>query len=1510
MILLAIVIPWDSSLNAASRIFDTKAAFAWQTPSNRSQRGHKGETLFPPRLTVGERSFRSFPSSISMPQANRRDVIRDVSSSDGARIFGCVIYSSAWTQDNQPMGMYSFDKTDGSTLSAEMLGESYIATGGGVYADGKYYFVSYMDFMGMYIATLYVCDFETWEIEANIPVSVGAVAQDMTYDPVTGNVYGCFMNDDADGWVFGRLSLETYERTVLRDLDMVFVTVAANSKGQVFGIGYDGVLYEFDKQTGVPTRIGSTGLSPRYSASGCFDLRTDKFYWECMEADVEANIYEVDTTDGSVRLVTTLPDSSEMYGMFIPVPEAEDDAPAAVSTLNVAFAGNSLSGAISFTMPNKTFVGAPLSGMLGYAVKVNEEVVSEGTAEAGTDVSLPVSVAKEGSYRISVTASNEVGNGSVSKIECWIGSDIPQEVPGLKLVKRQANELYLSWSAPASTVHGGYMDPSGIRYKIVRMPDNKTLADAWQQTEYTDVITQQESLVTYWYEVTAINDTQESYPAASNKVSVGVAETPFFESFDDEDGFALFDVVDANNDGETWIFDEITQAARIKYSAADNYTAPKDDWLFTPLMAMKADRLYKLAFKTRCYSPQYAERFEVKMGTEASVAAMTMDVLPVTNVTNNELQLTEKYVTVAADGNYTFGIHACSLADKFYLYVDDVLVEEGPLLGTPGSVSALAVTAGENGQYKATLSFKAPIKTVDDKALSEISKIDIYRDGELVTSLDSPAPGAPLSYEDNSAVQGINKYVVVACNAIGSGMESEASVFVGHDIPGMPTNVSAKEFEGKVNISWEAPTKGESNGYFDPAALTYTVIRANDEAIIAEDVTTLSAVDNNPPMGGYKQEFFAYYVFAKSPAGYGEGVISNLVIVGDAYELPFAESFPNALPTYDPWDVETPESSDARWKLVVEGEFPTASAQDGDDGLVSFVPQEEGDISTLYSGKISFKEATNPVLEFYYYFVGDSYDYVTVSVSADGGEFETVHLVNFRAESGEPGWRKVSVSLEKYIGAGYIQLAFEGESYDGTNNIHLDNIKVKNLYDYNLSLVSLAVPERLKVGEAAKVSATVENTGLIPASSYSVELYVNGKKLAEAEGEALNNDEVKEYVFDVNPTVHYGNEAEIYAKVVWAKDQDDSDNASDKSLVVVSLPRYPAVDDLAATEDDGAIVLTWSEPAPAVGSDGPETDGAESYKAFAIRNIGEWTVVDGDKSPTYGISDSTGNTLAFENAGSQMAFMVFNPQLAGIDLNSPENSMWLPYEGDQMFVSIAAENGQNDDWLISPELPGTSQEISFFVKSLIDTYGLERYEVLYSMTDASTASFIRIGSVREASVSWEEVKVALPEGTKYFAIHCVSPDVFAFMVDNVTFLPAAAIPEELSLIGYNVYRDGEKLNDEPVEELSYTDHVDAGSFHEYVVTVVYDKGESPLSNVVSVNKSGLTSVTTPGIGVSGGIGSILIRNAASRLATLFAVDGRIVGQTVVRSDSELVGVPESGIYVVKIDGLVVKVLVK
>jgi hypothetical protein len=142
----------------------------------------------------------------------------------------------------------------------------------------------------------------------------------------------------------------------------------------------------------------------------------------------------------------------------------------------------------------------------------------------------------------------------------------------------------------------------------------------------------------------------------------------------------------------------------------------------------------------------------------------------------------------------------------------------------------------------------------------------------------------------------------------------------------------------------------------------------------------------------------------------------------------------------------------------------------------------------------------------------------------------------------------------------------------------------------------------------------------------------------------------------------------------------------------------------------------------------------------------------------------------------------------------------------------------------------------------------------------------------------------------------------------VRFIPTA---EELSIAGYHVWRDGERITTEPIATTSYDDtkgESDALS-HAYKVSVVYNVGESCPSNEVTCDFSGVENVSdNEAITISTRKGSVVVSGADGQNITIYLTDGRIA-TSVIGNDVTTIDLA-SGIYVVKVGNKVAKVVIR
>lgn len=214
---------------------------------------------------------------------------------------------------------------------------------------------------------------------------------------------------------------------------------------------------------------------------------------------------------------------------------------------------------------------------------------------------------------------------------------------------------------------------------------------------------------------------------------------------------------------------------------------------------------------------------------------------------------------------------------------------------TPTAVTELKAEADQTGAYKTTLTWTNPTKNFVGGNLTELYSVKIYRNSISTENLlaeitQNVTPGAQMSWTDENAVQGENKYVIVPCRIENeNGISAEVTIWVGYDIPGPVANIKLEKVEGGINVSWEKPTTTAHNGVLDLTTLKYTVVRQPDNIVIAEDITETNALDKNALPTWQK---YSYQITAKTAAGSSEATDGYMsIFAGPDITAPYEFAF-------------------------------------------------------------------------------------------------------------------------------------------------------------------------------------------------------------------------------------------------------------------------------------------------------------------------------------------------------------------------------------------------------------------------------------------------------------------------------------------------------------------------------------------------------------------------------------------------------------------------------------------
>ncbi len=943
-------------------------------------------------------------------------------------------------------------------------------------------------------------------------------------------------------------------------------------------------------------------------------------------------------------------------------------------------------------------------------------------------------------------------------------------------------------------------------------------------------------------------------PVCASAVVIGeVASTPltlpYFEDFQgEEDPMSNFTIIDENNDGLYWKWLDQKEAG-----VSGNISKPSDDWLILRPVKMKANTDYFLSLNSRRYRASYKERFEVYIGKEPNAQAMTQEVIPPSIPADAYKHNYEATIRVNEDGEYYIGIHAISDKNNYYVIVDDISLKAGASDTAPAAPEDFVVNPDPTGELSVDISFKVPATTVTGDNAGTLGKAYIFRDETVIHTFDGVSPGEEYSWTDTDVTAGDHLYEAAVENAIGLGDKAKATVYVGLRHPQIATEVTLTENDtyGEVTLSWTAPDKDRTGAPLDPAKVSYRIAYPTEDGsvTVAENIkgTTYSFKALSPED---RQEFLTYHVYASTNGG--ENNIpspSNTLAVGTPFSMPYQESF-----NTDSGYSATPLASKTLtgvtyWYWYDDGEYSLGKihSQDNDNGYIAMYAPNINYSGSLYTAKIDLRGTSHPALSYYTYkMANDDNNTIDVLVANPGSDFVSVSSTKVSECNGE-GWVKVVVPLTRYnqriIQVG-LQPTVVTDSYTP-----IDNLRVYDMPESDLAIERFEVPAVANANEPFEVKALVANNGYSDQSDVTVKLSIDGKVMAESTPFDIISGDTYSVSFPMTLSVFDGGEHTLSATVVSGAD-DNMDNNTAESALSLEVSEYPVVDDLSGKATENGVQLTWTSPDTSLYEHPEITDDFESYPRFSNTNVGPWTFYDGDGGLIGGIGSGE-TALDFPGISGAQSWWVMDGDYEEIPTVGYA-AFWMARSGSKYLMQEytinkeATEYVTCDDWIISPELSGKEQKISFWYKAYNLRYK-ESFEFLTSETGNDPSCFKTIETRQGFDDNWTLFTYTVPADTKYFAIRCTSRGALAMFIDDVTYTPGGdAVMPHIS--GFNVYRDGACITPEPIatdakdgQKCSFTDTGASTEVHNYHVTAVYDKGESLPSNLFTIDPLGITS---------------------------------------------------------------------
>lgn len=826
---------------------------------------------------------------------------------EGANIYGYLYYASDW---NLEPGLYELMDNDSYELKwiDPVYWYEWYTPSNGWYTDGKIAGVSIYWYYG-YVAGYfsYETDFETGELidfQMYDYYSFDVMLDVCTLNPDDGQIYGYAVDLAQGGYYWATASPETPDQVeeIRYAGSETCLSLCFNPEdGYFYGINLEHNFVKIAKD-GTQTVISSLPDEDfdDFTTGLVWSPTAKLFYWNANFIDYSSALYTI-TSDGQFDRVANY-EFEEQFTFFVTTDEfVNPDTPLAPIVKSVDFAGGSLTGTITYTLPSEYGDGRPLPASIEYTAQIDNTTFETGTASPGSELSVTYTVAESGTYTFSLYVSVESGDSKGAYSKLYVGNDTPLAPTNVVLTDSK-----ISWSAVTEGVHGGYIDAASMTYEVfIDGQSWGTTKETSMQLDFpTDTPLERRTA-----EVIAICNGLQSAAASSNSIVTGEPLTTPLFLVPTEEEFELMVTYDANGDGRGWYLD-----SNGLYSGyTDDYNVDMDDYIFLPPLHLDGETSYSFNMKAGLISSWYPDEWvEVVFATSpdpGSVQKIIVDpyqptALPSSANNFSTWDEVESLFTVPESGTYYIGLHCLSPGDGVGLIVKDILLTPGT---SPAAVADLTATPSAPGALNANLAFDMPTLALDGSVLNTSSSLTALIGVNGVPSVASASgvPGSPQTV-NVPTVQGTNVISVIIYDGDLRSPETTVSVFTGVNVPATPTNVQLASYPDMMGgvLTWDAVTTADvEGGYVDPADITYQILAYNTLnptwTVIEEGVTgtTYTATLQQ----GAPQAQYGWGVRACNAAGNNGQYAYKADILGTPYTLPLTEEFCDDGPTITPW---------------------------------------------------------------------------------------------------------------------------------------------------------------------------------------------------------------------------------------------------------------------------------------------------------------------------------------------------------------------------------------------------------------------------------------------------------------------------------------------------------------------------------------------------------------------------------------------------------------------------------
>ena len=335
-----------------------------------------------------------------------------------------------------------------------------------------------------------------------------------------------------------------------------------------------------------------------------------------------------------------------------------------------------------------------------------------------------------GEHTYSVVISNTTGDSDAATVKTFVGIDMAGAPENLSVdYDSEAGIITLDWEQPQFGVRGGWYDPAGIRYRVVRQPGHKILAAGQKELVYEDEDLQEYG--NYVYQITTITDAGTGGTAESKGILVGASATlPLREGWEDKTTYSAWTVADNNGDGKTFYISSSygnNSAAAIGSRMID-VNLEWDESIYSPPVRLEKGKKYRASYDVRS-NPYAGFSLNISYGKDKTRKDQKVNIATYTDVVADPYSTDELDFTAQESGTFYFSwwIHDATnyiwfdnfrIEEVFDSNIEATAVRNSNTAPSPGDELITGVTYKNTGTGR-TSSFKVQLIDASDNVLGE-----------------------------------------------------------------------------------------------------------------------------------------------------------------------------------------------------------------------------------------------------------------------------------------------------------------------------------------------------------------------------------------------------------------------------------------------------------------------------------------------------------------------------------------------------------------------------------------------------------------------------------------------------------------------------------------------------------------------------------------------------------------------------------------------------------------------